>query len=143
MYSKYPPINDFSSDLDNPPAFKEISKLRGKNMSFPDKNKKIILDLNLLPPHRELAMGATAAFSRCLDVAKKQSDWEIVVADDKAFHIEAVATTKLLRFKDDVVIRVRETAAGKCRVDMRSKSRLGRKDFNANLNRIRHFMSQL
>lgn len=56
--------------------------------------------------------------------------------------IEATATTRLLRFKDDVVIRVRAEGSG-TRLDMRSASRVGKTDLGANARRIRHFLSIL
>ncbi len=50
--------------------------------------------------------------------------------------IEAIAETTLLRFQDDITIRLRPTPAG-TRVDIRSASRIGRHDFGANAKRIR------
>ena len=52
--------------------------------------------------------------------------------------IEAVARTLWFGFEDDVVIRVRATAAGS-RIDMRSRSRVGVSDLGANAERIRRF----
>jgi uncharacterized protein (DUF1499 family) len=53
--------------------------------------------------------------------------------------IEATDTTFWFGFKDDVVIRVRPTADGS-RVDIRSKSRVGRSDVGANAARIEAFL---
>ena len=56
--------------------------------------------------------------------------------------LEATATTPWFGFKDDVVVRV--TAAGSgSRVDVRSKSRVGRSDLGANAKRIRAFLAEL
>jgi uncharacterized protein (DUF1499 family) len=45
-------------------------------------------------------------------------------------------------FKDDVVIRV-TSASGIARVDVRSKSRVGRGDVGANAKRIRQYLQRL
>jgi uncharacterized protein (DUF1499 family) len=58
--------------------------------------------------------------------------------------VQAVAVTRLLRFRDDVVVEVREDATGRASiVAMRSKSRLGTSDFGANAGRIREFFRDL
>jgi uncharacterized protein (DUF1499 family) len=64
--------------------------------------------------------------------------WEIVRDDVNAGFIEAVDTTAIMGFRDDVVIRVRTTDAG-TRVDLRSASRVGVSDVGANAKRIRAF----
>jgi uncharacterized protein (DUF1499 family) len=56
--------------------------------------------------------------------------------------IEATAITPWIRFEDDVVIRLVESGSV-IRVDMRSKSRLGRGDMGVNAKRIRTFFDQL
>ena len=68
--------------------------------------------------------------------------WEIVAVDREAGRVEAIATTFWLRFKDDVVILVREHAGG-TRVDVRSKSRVGVGDLGTNARRIRRFLAAL
>ncbi len=55
--------------------------------------------------------------------------------------IEAVDTTLFIGSKDDVVIRVSADGSGS-RVDVRSKSRLGRRDFGANAKRIHPFLAR-
>ncbi len=68
--------------------------------------------------------------------------WEVVYEDAAAFVLEAVATTGLLRFKDDVVVRV--TPAGKgSLIHVRSKSRLGKGDLGANAERIKAYGAEL
>ena len=56
--------------------------------------------------------------------------------------IEAVATTAVFRFKDDVTIEVQRDGKGSV-VNMRSKSRIGKGDFGANARRIRAFQAAL
>lgn len=83
-----------------------------------------------------------ACFARVAAAAKAMSRWEVVAEDAAARRLEAVATTRFVRWRDDVVVEVR-AAAGGCAVHMRSKSRSGRGDFGANAKRIRAFFSIL
>jgi len=56
--------------------------------------------------------------------------------------IEATYTSMLYGFTDDVVVRVVADGAGS-KVDVRSKSRVGRSDFGQNAKRIRTFLREL
>ena len=60
--------------------------------------------------------------------------------------IQAVATTRWLRFKDDVTIRIRHTGGstgGRTVVSVRSRSRVGKLDFGQNARNIREFFEAL
>ena len=61
---------------------------------------------------------------------------------EKVGELEATSTSRLFRFVDDVVVRVRSDGAGS-RVDVRSKSRDGKGDFGVNAERIRAFRARL
>ena len=89
----------------------------------------------------ELSIPAAEMFSRALDVSREMR-WDIVAAKPDEMRIEATATTLWFGFKDDVVIRIEPTASGS-RLDIRSKSRLGRSDVGANAARIRVFVNAL
>lgn len=69
--------------------------------------------------------------------------WEILVKDPAKGRIEAVATTRLMRFKDDISIRVQAAGEGSSRVDMHSRSRVGRGDLGTNARRIRAFQEAM
>ena len=69
--------------------------------------------------------------------------WEIVAVDRMRGVLEAIDTTFWFRFKDDVVVRVRASGPSRARVDVRSKSRVGRGDLGANARRIRTFSAAL
>jgi uncharacterized protein (DUF1499 family) len=56
--------------------------------------------------------------------------------------IEATDTSFFYGFKDDLVVRIAETPDG-TRVDVRSKSRVGRSDLGQNAKRIRKFFAEL
>ena len=68
--------------------------------------------------------------------------WALVDASEADGRIEATAETGWVRFKDDVVIRVQPTAAG-TRIDVRSKSRVGRGDMGVNARRVQNYLRAL
>ncbi len=118
-----PPINDISTDLANPAVVEQ------QRMAYPD-----IQPLEVAAPPAEV-------FPRALAAAEAMG-WEIVRKDPAAGRIEAVATSAWFGFKDDVVVRV-ATATSGSRVDMRSKSRVGRSDIGTNARRIRAYLQHL
>jgi uncharacterized protein (DUF1499 family) len=143
-----PPIHDISTDLADPPAFVAVVPLRKKaNASNPpeyagpetaEQQKTAYADIEPVV----LAVAPSEAFAKALAAAKGMPDWEIVEENAAEGRIEATATSRFLRFQDDVVIRVRQDAAGS-RVDIRSKSRVGRSDVGANAERIRAYVAKL
>lgn len=56
--------------------------------------------------------------------------------------VQYVATTRVLRFKDDVSVRVRREG-GKTKVSVRSKSRVGKIDFGQNARNVRELLGAL
>ena len=81
-------------------------------------------------------------FEAALSVAR-DAGWEIVEADPAKGRIEAVATTRFVRFRDDVTILIEPAGQGGSRVDIRSRSRVGRSDLGTNARRIRAFQQGL
>ena len=75
--------------------------------------------------------------TRALEVAGELG-WEVYFKDQSAGIIEAVDTTAIMAFWDDVVIRVLGDAQG-TKLDLRSVSRVGVGDLGANAARIRAF----
>ena len=115
-----PPINDISTDAPS----------KAQQQAYPD-----IKPILLAEPKEK-------AFERAL-AASRAMGWEIVARDPAAGRIEAVDTTLWFGFKDDVVVQVSAAAGGGSRVDVRSKSRLGRGDAGTNARRIRGFRERL
>jgi uncharacterized protein (DUF1499 family) len=68
--------------------------------------------------------------------------WDVTANDRDRGEIQAVATTSLLRFKDDVTITVAHDGDGTL-VNVRSHSRIGKGDLGANARRIRRFQTDL
>ena len=137
-----PFIHDITTDTDNPPRFVDIVPLRVDAPNPPEYPGEEVAglqregypDIDTL----ELDMSANAAFGRALTTAE-QMGWEIVAAAPQDGRIEATATTFWFGFKDDIVIRIEESRSGS-RLDIRSKSRVGRSDIGANAERIRRFV---
>jgi len=68
--------------------------------------------------------------------------WEIRETNNQRGIIEAIATTRLLKYKDDVTLMV--TREGDATVvNVRSKSRVGKRDLGRNARRIRAFQAEL
>jgi uncharacterized protein (DUF1499 family) len=138
-----PRINDFTTDLADPPAFRHAKSLgpnAGRDLSYPaafaDVQRTCCAELQ--PGH--VKRKASEAFPAAKRVAEQMSGWEITEADPASGTIEAIAVTPLFRFQDDIVIRLRDEAGG-CRIDMRSKSRDGQGDIGANATRIRTYIA--
>lgn len=129
-----PYINDITTDTEAPPQF---SQPRPYERHFAELQKLGYPDLKPL----ELAVPPPQAFARARETAQALG-WEIVAADEATGRMEAVAKTSWFGFKDDVAVRIVPTAKGS-RIDVRSRSRVGRSDLGANADRIRKFFSVL
>jgi len=135
-----PPINDITTDTANPPKYMTAARAypgaqfaRQQREAYPDIGPVVVP----LPPRQ--------AFERALKAAESMG-WEVVGRDAAAGTLEAVDTTKWFGFKDDIAVRVSAAEPGSphlSRVDIRSKSRVGRSDIGTNARRIRAYAEQL
>jgi uncharacterized protein (DUF1499 family) len=145
--SKYPPINDITTDFDNPPEFNFAQKLQhepGRDMKY-DKAKyadKQMAGYGMIGPLKE-RLEPSAAFERVREVAQAVPAWKITYADPAKNTLEVVATSRLFHFQDDVAIQIRPTPDGESLIVMRSKSRDGTGDFGINAIRIRRFYDRV
>lgn len=137
-----PVIHDISTDTANPPEFDVIIALRGsasnplsyEGASIASQQQAAYPKIQpLLTP-----LSTNQAFAKALLVAN-QLHWEVVGQNPDQGRIEAVDTTLLWGFKDDVVIRVQISESGS-RLDIRSVSRVGKSDLGANAARITRFI---
>ncbi len=131
-----PPINDITTDTENPPRYMTATRAypgaefaRRQHAAYPD----------IVP--RTLPLAPREAYAHALATAEAMG-WEVVGRDAAAGTIEAVDTTKWFGFKDDIAIRVSAADTGS-RLDIRSKSRVGRSDLGTNAQRIRAYLQQL
>jgi uncharacterized protein (DUF1499 family) len=80
-------------------------------------------------------------FDAALETARAMG-WDVIEIDREQRTIEAVATTRLFHFKDDVTVTV--TGEGdQTQVNVRSRSRVGKGDLGTNARRIRAFQAEL
>jgi len=141
-----PLINDISTDLSEPPGFvhaRTLPENAGRSLDF---------DGASVATHQEgypdlapllLPLPESEAFALAERTAREMPRWEVTHRDDAAHTLEAVASTALFQFRDDIVIRVRGEGDGESRIDMRSKSRVGKGDLGANAKRIRAYFEQV
>lgn len=135
-----PPINDITTDLEEPPAFADadlVPDYRGRDMGYPPEFVPVVRESYPdLAPHRVPDPPADA-FLRAVRAAEGLG-WDVVAKDGGAGAFYARDVSALFRFVDDVVVRVRPDGTGSI-IDVRSKSRDGRGDMGANAARIRAF----
>jgi uncharacterized protein (DUF1499 family) len=93
-----------------------------------------------LQPQR-FRQGYEQVFDAAAAVAPEQG-WHVAELDRDKGVIQAVATTRLWHFKDDVTVTVSREGEG-TKVVVRSHSRIGKGDLGANARRIRAFQAAL
>lgn len=152
-----PMIHDVATDLDDLPQFTRLT-VRADNLDkVPDGGRAELKAMT--PEDRWKALHRQAygdlqplRLSRPPQVVLQQAEalardrgWAIAAVDPAAGTLEATATTRFFRFKDDVVVRVRPdpTSPGSSVVDMRSISRVGVSDVGTNARRVRAFLNDL
>ena len=136
-------IHDVSTDPDTPPQFIALRAVRlhcpngveYSGLSGPQHRR---LYPRLVSADFELSLSALSGIA--LKVAGELG-WAIATAMEN--HIEATVTTPLLRFKDDVVIRLCANGTHGTRLDIRSASRTGRSDLGTNARRVETFLKAL
>jgi uncharacterized protein (DUF1499 family) len=145
VHAGAPPLNDVTTDLEQPPAFRHaatLPALAGKDLSYPEAFKAPVREHYRALTPLLLPLGPAEALALAEQAARAQPGWEVTAVDAGAGTVEAVVRTRLFRFEDDVVVRVRAEGEGS-RVDVRSRSRVGRGDLGANARRIEGFLRAL
>ena len=139
-----PPINDISTDLRDPPAMVVTLQMRRDAVTpaaypkdFVDQQRAAYPDIQTIA----LKVPPAEAFKRADKVAMDMG-WDIVARAPAEGRLEAIDTTKWFGFHDDIVVRIHAEGSGS-RVDIRSKSRVGRSDLGVNARRIRDFTARL
>ncbi|RDI58515.1 DUF1499 domain-containing protein [Microvirga subterranea] len=145
-----PPINDVSTDTEDPPAFSRSRvalEARGGRVP-PDVGPEVreaqreayvqIAPLTLdLTPDEAFALVRKAATNL---------GWQVIEAVPPGGRmgtgrLEAIDRTFFLKLPDDVTVRIRPRADG-TRIDIRSASRMGNHDLGTNAKRIRAFLEE-
>jgi len=140
-----PPIHDISTDLENPPEFVAMVRLRADAPNPPEYagEETANIQREAYPNIQPLLLNAD--IQDVMDEAVlliTERKWHLVAINRSAGRIEATEKLSWFGFKDDVVILFTETNGG-TRVDMRSKSRIGRSDIGVNADRIDKYLSDL
>jgi uncharacterized protein (DUF1499 family) len=150
-----PPIHDVTTDLNDPPVFKDAVPLRsasgavnpveyqriqsimGSKLNVPDAQRSAYPDIQPLvlpqPPASAVQLAQQAA---------RDMGWDILAVVPSEGRVEATDTTGYFGFKDDVVVRVKPESTGS-RVDVRSESRVGGGDTGTNARRVRAYLARL
>lgn len=140
-----PMIHDVTTDPANPPAFSAAAREaenQGQDMAYPPENAEI--QRAAYPDVKPVLLAASRedAFSRAQRAAT-QLGWQIGFSDPASGTFEATYTSAVFLFVDDVVVRVQETSPGESRIDLRSRSRVGKSDLGANAARIAAFTKKI
>ncbi len=140
-----PKIHDITTDIAHPPQFVAVAKLR-KQGDHPVAYEGVEIGTEQKEAYPDIEpLVAKAPKDKVFEAAKQalsSMGLEIVDANASEGRIEAVDTSLLYGFKDDVVVRIHD-AGESTRVDVRSMSRVGRSDLGMNAKRIRTFMARL
>ncbi len=147
---RLPWIYDITTDSIDPPRYEVLTRLRPRDANpiayaglyAAEQQRKAYPDVGALVTNAT----PQAAYDAVLAAVNKRR-WRIVdarppQAGRREGHIEAVARTLIMGFRDDVVIRVR-AEPDNTRIDARSSSRYGTFDFGTNAARLRGLMNDI
>jgi uncharacterized protein (DUF1499 family) len=150
QYQRLPAIHDITTDVLDPPRFEVLTRLRvgdGVNTAayaglYSAEQQRIAY-----PDIEPLIVETTPqkAYDTALELVTKRK-WQIVDARPpqprRAGHIEAIALTPIMGFRDDVVIRIAADREG-TRIDLRSSSRHFEHDLGSNARRVRALITDI
>lgn len=143
-----PAISDISTDVNDPPGFPAIAsaRARGANPVVYPGREAATLQRAAYPAVKafEVEANPDEMFNLALQIVEANR-WRVLDSvsprgGERDGRIEAVAQSLIMGFRYDVSIRVRTTPNG-VRVDMRSASRYGTRDFGSNARRIVRFFA--
>jgi uncharacterized protein (DUF1499 family) len=145
-----PTLHDITTDVADPPAFLALAAVRGR-----DANPLAYAGDDVAEEQRtayprikpiEFDDPAEEIYAAVMKLVTRHK-WLVIDAvpprgNAREGRIEAVARSLPFGLRDDIVIRIRREADG-TRVDMRSLSRNGDRDFGSNARRIDALLSEL
>jgi uncharacterized protein (DUF1499 family) len=148
-YARYtlPAIHDVSSDTDHRPEFHAVLAARALEEAdrvdtgepwLSELQKTAYPDIGPVYTVRPVRQ----AFEAALAVARSMPGWIIVAASPDEGRIEASQRSRWFGFTDDMVVRISPRDGGS-RVDMRSASRKGTRDYGVNAARVRAYTNAL
>ena len=150
-YGDAPPINDVTTDTDNPPQFIGIAGKRQKGANpiaypgarFAEMQKKAYGSLRPLSVNRS-ARETLELVEQALRRMRMQivSETPLDASGVGWGQVDAVDRTLVLGFYDDVAVRVSRVQRGSL-IDIRSASRFGISDLGRNAERIRQIKAEI
>lgn len=93
------------------------------------------------PP--ELLMTGRGLFSKVSEIIAAERSFSKIESDPDALRLKFIATTGLMRFKDDIDIEVIPLDDGRATLAVYSRSRVGYSDLGANRKRVTKLIEQL
>lgn len=148
---RLPVLNDISTNIEDPPLFsRSQAAFSAREGHIPPAIDRALRERQRLayPQVRTLVLDNEPAEAfQLVQRAVKTLKWRVIEEappDERRGigRIDAVAETFLMRFRDDVTIRLRWTGS-QTRIDIRSASRVGRHDFGANAKRILRLIEEI
>jgi hypothetical protein len=146
----YPRLTDISTDTDDPPEFiaaianrpADAAPIVGATDAEIDLQREAYPDI----VSRHYPVDTVKVFDAAQAIVDRRG-WTVFASvrppdEDQQGRIEAVATTLIFAFRQDVVIRIEPDGDGAL-VDMRSAARNGAHDLGADADRIRAFFTDL
>jgi uncharacterized protein (DUF1499 family) len=151
QYRKLPPIHDITTDPIDPPRYDALARLRssdGANTAVyaglysAEQQRKAYPDIEPV----DLDTSALRAYQLTLQLINKRK-WLVIderppAPPREVGHIEAVARTPIMGFREDVAIRITPDGDDS-RVDIRSSSRYFESDLGSNAKRISKLIDDL
>jgi uncharacterized protein (DUF1499 family)/uncharacterized membrane protein len=149
-FRSLPPIHDITTDPIDPPKFETLARLRGVGGANPAAYAGLYSaeqQQKAYPNVEPILADATPA--QAYDVVMAlivKRKWSVVDARKpqpprNVGHIEAVARTAIMGFRDDVAIRIKPDGGG-AKIDMRSSSRYFTHDLGTNASRLIAFIEE-
>lgn len=151
QFFRLPHLNDVSTDIDDPPAFgRSRAVMAGRAGRLPPEQTQETRQRQRAAYPLVLPIILDVSPEEAFDAARRSAialRWQVLDVTPPGGRtgqgrIEAVDVTRVLRFSDDITIRIRPRADGS-RIDIRSASRLGTHDFGANAARIGRFTEEV
>lgn len=140
-----PPIHDITTDLESPPEFVAMVRLRQDAPNPPEyTGEETAQAQREAYPHIQplvVNMPKQEVIDEIVNLIADRG-WHMVSINRQDGRVEATEKLAWFGFKDDVVFRITETGE-ETRVDMRSKSRIGRGDIGVNADRIDRLLRNL
>jgi Protein of unknown function (DUF1499) len=143
-----PAIHDATTNPEDPPQFVALAKLRKPGMNSPAYDGNIQITFQgetntaaymlhtyyaaLTKPYARLLTSKDKLFWHAFETAKRKG-WHIVDYSERDGRIEATAASFWFGQTSDIVIRVEQAGALGARLDIRSQSERGARDYGRNL----------